>query len=97
MIFKPKIDFCQFFVYRYIFIMFKILRLHLHYDIIVTSCADGWYLFGYQWKEEIHIHVLLIGSKHKGVGWSLEKIQRGLHHPPPSENVLQKMALEEEG
>ena len=39
--FQPKIDFCLFVVY--IFNIVKILRAHLHYDVIVTSYADGWY------------------------------------------------------
>ena len=34
--------------------MFKILKIHLHYDVIVTSHEDGWYLFWYEWKEETH-------------------------------------------
>ena len=39
--------------------MFKILRSHLHYDVIVTSYADGWYLFWYHWKEQTHSYTLV--------------------------------------
>ena len=29
-------------------------RACVHYDVIVTSYINGWYLFWYQWKEDIH-------------------------------------------
>ena len=33
---------------------FSILVARSHYDVIVTSCINGWYLFWYQWKEDVH-------------------------------------------
>ena len=39
-------------------------RSCLHYDIIVTSYADGWYLFGINGNRR----QLYSGSKHKGIG-----------------------------
>ena len=46
-------------------IMFKLLRSLLHYDVIVTSYGNGWYLFWYQWKTEriIVIHFIQIGYR----------------------------------
>ena len=76
--FLAKNHFCLFFVY--IFNLFKILWSHLHYDIIMTSYADGWCLFWYQWKEETRLYS---GSKHKGIGRLLYKIQWGGCSNPP--------------
>ena len=29
-----------------------------HYDVIVKSYINGWYLFWYQWKEDVHTYTL---------------------------------------
>ena len=31
-----------------------------HYDVIVTSYINGWYLFWYQWKEDVHTYTLVV-------------------------------------
>ena len=31
-----------------------------HYDLIVTSYINGWYLFWYQWKEDVHTYTLVV-------------------------------------
>ena len=33
---------------------------HSHYDLIVTSYINGWYLFWYQWKEDVHTYTLVV-------------------------------------
>ena len=42
--FLVEIDFCLFFVY-----MVQILRSRLHYDVILMSYTDGWYLYTIKW------------------------------------------------
>ena len=32
----------------------------LTYDIIVRSYINGWYLFWYQWKEDVHSYTLVV-------------------------------------
>ena len=59
--------------------MFEILRLRLHYVVIMTSYVGKLYLFSYRWKEE----TLYSDSKHKDIGRLLKKIQSGLKQPPP--------------
>ena len=34
-----------------------------HYDLIVTSYINGWYLFWYQWKEDVHTYTLVVKVK----------------------------------
>ena len=29
-------------------------------DVIVTSYINGWYLFWYQWKEDVHTYTLVV-------------------------------------
>ena len=31
-----------------------------HYDVIVTSYINGYYLFWYQWKEDVHTYTLVV-------------------------------------
>ena len=31
-----------------------------HYDVIVTSYINGWYLLWYQWKEDVHTYTLVV-------------------------------------
>ena len=31
-----------------------------HYDVKVTSYINGWYLFWYQWKEDVHTYTLVV-------------------------------------
>ena len=31
-----------------------------HYDVIVMSYINGWYLFWYQWKEDAHTYTLVV-------------------------------------
>ena len=31
-----------------------------HYDVIVTSYINGWYLFWYQWKEDVQTYTLVV-------------------------------------
>ena len=38
---------------------FSILWARSHYDVIVTSYINGWYLFWYQWKEDVHTYTLV--------------------------------------
>ena len=90
--FQPKIDLCLFFVY--ILNMFTILRLRLHYDVIVTSYADGWYLFWYQWIEEAPGYTFVANIRVQDV---YHRKSRGGCNSSPSEDVLQKMAQEDEG
>ena len=74
------------------FSMFKILRSRLHYDVIVTSYAGGCHLFWYQRKEETHSYTVVANIRVQNV--YLRKCRGELQPtpPPPSENVLQKMA-----
>ena len=77
-------------------IMFKILRSRLHYDVIVTSYVDGWYLFWYQWKEETDSHTLVANIGYRT--FIIENPGGGCNNPPsPSKDVLQKMPQEDEG
>ena len=39
---------------------FSILRACSHYDVIVTSYVNGWFLFWYQWKEDVHSCTLVV-------------------------------------
>ena len=71
-IFQLKINFCLIFVY--IFNMFKILRSCLHYDVKMKSHADDTY-FGINKKRRL---ITMHCSKHKGIEYLLQKIQRGL-------------------
>ena len=73
--------------------MFKILRSRLHYDVIVTSYEDGWYLFWYQWKEETHSYTLVASMRYRT--FHIEN-QEGLQQPSPSEDVLKKIPQEDE-
>ena len=77
--------FCLFFVF--IFNMLKILRLRLHYDTIVTSYADGWYLFWYQWKEETHSYTVVANIRVQGVYY--RKSRGGLQQPPVGGHVTE--------
>ena len=31
-----------------------------HYDVMVTSYINGWYLFWYQWKKDVHTYTLVV-------------------------------------
>ena len=33
-----------------------------HYDIIVRSYINGWYLSWYQWKENVYIYALVVNN-----------------------------------
>ena len=35
-------------------------RGRAHIDVIVTSYINGWYLFWYQWKEDVHTYTLVV-------------------------------------
>ena len=40
--------------------IFKFSWARSHYDVIVTSYINGWYLFWYQWKEDVHTYTLVV-------------------------------------
>ena len=66
---------------------------------ILTSYADKWYLFWYQWKEKTHRYTLAANIR---VYDYLKKTQMGGCNSPPSlkassEDMLQKMSQEDEG
>ena len=63
--------------------MFKFLRSRLHYDVIVTSYVDGWYLFWYQWKEKTYSYTWVANNIYKVIGRSLEKFHVGVATTPP--------------
>ena len=56
------------------------------YGIIVTSYINGWYLFWYQWKEDVHTYT---GIKFRVIWPSVLIIRRGLQKTP-SENMCGK-------
>ena len=63
----------------YIFNMFKVLRARLHYDVIVTSYADEWYLFWYQWNEETHSYSVLANIRYRT--FIIENLEGGCNNP----------------
>ena len=63
-----------------IFNMFEIFRSRLHYDVIVTSYAGGWYLFWYQWKEDTHSYTVVANKGIQDVYY--RKSRWGRNNPP---------------
>ena len=57
-IFYVKINFCLYFTHKMGISQFSWVRSQ--YDIIVTSYINGWYLFWYQWKEDVHTYTLVV-------------------------------------
>ena len=57
MIFYTKINFYLYFTCKMAISRFS--RACSLYNVIVTSYNNGWYLFWYQWKEDIHIYTLV--------------------------------------
>ena len=57
----------------------------------MTSYEDEWYLFWYQWKEETHSYTVVANIKEYDVYY--RKSREGV----ATEDVLQKMAQEDEG
>ena len=58
-IFYIKINFCLYFTHKMAISQFSWARSH--YDVIVMSYMNGWYLFWYQWKEDVHTLVVNLG------------------------------------
>ena len=56
--FYIKINFYLHFTHKMTISQF--LRACSHYDIIVRSYINGWYLFWYQWKEEVHTNTPVV-------------------------------------
>ena len=83
--FYVKINFCLYFTHKIIISQFS--WAHSHYDVIVTSNINGWYLFWYQWKEDIHTYTMVVnlGLYDLQYGYS-----RGGLQQPPSENRFGK-------
>ena len=57
-IFYVKIIFCLYFRHKMAISQFSSARSH--YNVIVRSIINGWYLFWYQWKEDIHTYTLVV-------------------------------------
>ena len=55
-IFNLKINFSLYFTHKMINSQFS--RAYSHYDIMVRSYINGWVLFWYQWKEDVHTYTL---------------------------------------
>ena len=55
---RKKINFCLYFTHK--MTISRFLRACPIYDVIVTSYIYGWYLFWYQWKEDIHSYTLVV-------------------------------------
>ena len=56
--FYEKINVCLYFTHKIAISQFSWARSH--YDVIVTSYINGWYLFWYQWKEDVHTYTLVV-------------------------------------
>ena len=54
MTFYAKINFCKYLTHT-------IFEGYSLYDVIVTSYINGWYLFWYFWKKDIHSYKLVVG------------------------------------
>ena len=39
---------------------FSVFEACSHYYVIVRSYINGWYLFWYQWKEDVHTFTLVV-------------------------------------
>ena len=55
--FYVKINFFLYFTHKMAISQFS--RARSRYEVIVTSYIDGWYLFWYQWKEDVHTYTLV--------------------------------------
>ena len=82
--FYVKIIFCVYFTHKMTFSQFS--RVYLHYDVIVRSYINGWYLFWYQWKEEVHRYTFVALGLYD---FPVLIIRRGLQQP-----LLRKICLE---
>ena len=38
----------------------QLSRACSHYDLLVMAYINGWYLFWYQWKEDVHTYYTLV-------------------------------------
>ena len=56
--FLRKNQFCLYFTHKVT--IFQFSRACLHYDVIARSYINGWKLFWYQWKEDVHTHTLVV-------------------------------------
>ena len=56
--FYVKINFCLYFTHK--ITIFQFSRACSHYDVIVRSYINGWYLFWYQWKGDVHSYNTLV-------------------------------------
>ena len=82
-------------IFTYIFNASTFPRVRLLYDVTVTSYEVQWYLFWYQWIEEVHTYTLVANIGVSGVQY--RKSWEGVATPPPSEDVLQKIPQQDEG
>ena len=55
-----------------------------HYDVIVTSYINGWYLFWYQWKEDVHTYTLVVNL---GLYDLQDLIIQGVLQQPPLRKI----------
>ena len=56
--FLRKNQFLPIFAYKMAISQFSWARSH--YVVIVMSYINGWYLFWYQWKEDVHTYTLVV-------------------------------------
>ena len=57
-IFYVEINFCLYFTHKMAISHF--FWAPSHYDVKVTSYINGWYLFWYQWEEDVHTYTLVV-------------------------------------
>ena len=57
-IFYVKIILFVYFTHKMAISQFSWARSH--YDVIVTSYINGWYLFWHQWQEDVHTYTLVV-------------------------------------
>ena len=59
-----------------------------HYDVVVTSYINDWYLFWYQWKEDVQFWGYMT--------FSIDN-PKGVATTPPSENMFGEITQNNKG
>ena len=62
----------------------QFLRACSHHDVIVRSYIIGWYLFWYQWKEDVHSYEIYMT-------FNIDNPEGVLQQPPLWKICLEKM------